>query len=184
MRLIGMVLGTLCCATRLPAQSVYNEAEPNALKAEATQVTALRSGDLLVGTTTGSAQTAGSLALTSADTFKLTLAPQPLGLYRHQLVASSTTPGHSLRLLGLTQQSGVIVGAEVAFQSSTPATGTDRLAWYGFGRGESLHARVTGTASTTASYALTLASTPVQAVQVPGSLLRRAVELGVRRAQR
>jgi len=172
-----VALGTLCCATRLPAQSVYNEAEPNALKTEATQVTALRSGDVLVGTSTGSAQTAGSLALTSADTFKLTLAPQPTGLYRHALVASSTTPGHSLRLLGLTQQSGVIVGAEVAFQSSTPATGTDRLAWYGFGRGESLHARVTGTGSTTASYALTLTSTPVQPLVVPGALLEGLVTI-------
>lgn len=153
------------------AQSTYAETEPNALKSEANPVAGLRPGDQIVGTTTGTAQTTGSTATSSADTFRLSLAPLAPGLYRHELVVSSATPGHSLRLLGLVQSAGVVTPNEVAFQSSTPASATDRLVWYGFGRGESLHVRVTGTAATTAPYALTLSALPVQPVVVPGALV-------------
>ena len=153
------------------AQSTYTEAEPNALKSEANLVAGLRPGDTVLGTTTGTAQTAGSMATSSADTFRIALATQPPQLYRNELVATSATPGHSLRLLGLTQSAGVVTGNEVAFQSSTPATATDRLVWYGFGRGENLHVRVTGTPTTSSPYALTLSSVAVQPVVLPGALV-------------
>jgi len=144
------------------AQTTFNEVEPNGPKAEATAVACLTSGDSLAGTTTGSGTLAGDTASTTADTFRVKTCALPPGIYRHEVVLTTTgTAGHIGSLRGLTQTAGSPnAGTDTAFQTATSTSTPPRKnVWYGFGNEEEVYYRVTGTASTTDPYLSTLTTT-------------------------
>jgi hypothetical protein len=176
----------LVCATTAQAQVTTLEVEPNSVKAEATPVAGMVAGDMIQGNTTGTSLTAGSTLATTGDTFLVSLAPLPAGIYRHRLVATTTgTAGHTVRILGLTQTAGMInPGTSTTFQTSSTATTPPRyVQWYGFGDSGSLYVQIVGTASTTADYVLTLETVAVAPTLLtdcigPGSLTIRTVGQG------
>jgi hypothetical protein len=156
------------------AQTNFPEVEPNETKAQALANLAfvLANGDTLSGNTTGSSTTTPGAA--SADTFLVKTAPAALGIYRHQMVLTTTgTAGHVGTIRGLNQTApgpgpGVIGTTDTAVQtSSATATTPARMnQWYGFGKEEQVYYRVTGVAGTTADYLATLTTTPVTATNV------------------
>lgn len=142
------------------AQTTFPEVEPNGTKPEATPAVCMLWGDLLTGTTTGTSVTAGNLALTSADTFKVKTCLAPLGVYRNSLTIALTQSYYVTTLQGLDQTGTVGVGgvagtADTSLQQSN--TFTSRT-WYGFGKGEQVYYRVLGSAATTNAYTVTLSS--------------------------
>lgn len=175
-----LALALLCCVvtTLVPTQSLAidnPEIEPNDSKAAATQAMSGGLGmgplDTISGTTTG----AGGSGAGSADYFLVKTVGAAANYYRHQLILTSNTPGHTVTIRGLSQTAGVInAGTDVTVQSSaisapgTPAN-SRMIQWYGFGKNEQLYVRVTGTASTTAPYSLELTRTVVAPVVMAGS---------------
>jgi hypothetical protein len=145
------------------------EIEPNGTKAEALANGAfvLDAGGVnnaVTGITTGTSVAAVNTALTSADTFLIQTALLPLGIYEHRLTLTTTgTAGHTGTLRGLTQTAGAAnPGTDATIQTSSTATTPPRSnVWYGFGKGEQIYYRVTGTTSTTVDYVSTLTTTPV-----------------------
>jgi hypothetical protein len=71
----------------------------------------------------------------------------------------------------LTQIGGVIQnGTDIAMQTSSTTTVPARYnEWYGFGKSEEIYYRITGTSATTAPYTVTMQTTPVVPVTVPGT---------------
>jgi len=150
----------------------YPEVEPNETKALATiPGAALVPGDSLVGNTTGATTTSG--AATSVDTFLIQTGPLPLGVYRHRLVITSATVGHTGTIRATNQVAaaadtlpgipwngtvGTIGGtADNTGQTSVATSTPPRYnQWYGFGKQEQLYYRVAGVAATTANYFATL----------------------------
>lgn len=153
------------------------EAEPNDTKATAFLCVSggggMRAGDTITGTTTGSAND-GTIA--SADTFIVKTGSSAGGIYRHQLVLTSVTPGHVLTVRGLSQTSGVVVaGSDATVQTGIVSatgqpTGSRMVQWYGFGRQELVYVRVTGTATTTSPYSIELKTTAIAATPLSSSL--------------
>ena len=137
----------------------FTETEPNETKAQANVIAGLTAGGTITGITTGASTTVAGPA--SADTFDITTAALPLGtIYEHTLTLSSATVGHTVTIRGLNQTTGVIGTTDSTMQTSQ-VSGTNRVVkWYGFGRSERLYVRVAGTATTTAPYVMTMASTP------------------------
>ena len=174
-----------CLAATSVAQTTTNEIEPNETKAQATTngIITMVAGDILAGTTTGASTTVAGAA--SADTFHVKTGALPAGIYRHTLAITTTgTVGHSGSIRGLTQTSagvgipGVIGTTDAAYQTSSTTTVPARSnSWYGFGRGEELYYRVTGTATTTVGYSATLSTTSVSPVVVPGTFLAGQITL-------
>lgn len=154
----------------------FPELEPNDTKPLATPVAPLTVGDTITGNSTGSSTvTPGA---TSADYFRVTTAPQPLGIYRNRLVITTTgTAGHTGTLRGLTQTAGVPnPGTDAIGQTSSTTTNPPRYnQFYSFGNGGSLYFRVTGTTSTTADYTVTHEQTPIVATNIgnfaPGQIV-------------
>ncbi len=153
-------------ASNATAQATVFEIEPNETKAQATAngVVVITAGDILTGTTTGTSTVTPGGA--SADTWRIQTAPLPLGIYRHTLtLTTGGTAGHTGTIRGLNQTSGpglpgTVGTTDVTFQTSSTTTNRS-VSWYGFGRGEQLYYRVTGTATTLASYQATLNTAPV-----------------------
>jgi hypothetical protein len=159
---------------------VFPEAEANDTKAAANVVAGITAGDAIVGNSTGSSTVTPGPA--SADYFDLRVAAAPLGIYRHRLVITSTTPGHTGTLRGLNQIAspadtspgipwdGVVGSAGVTdstVQTSSTLTIPARFnQWYGFGKAERLYYRVTGVAATTADYTATMETIPVVATPI------------------
>lgn len=157
---------------------VTSEVEPNEAKVTATTVSApLAPGHTLTGTTTGSSTTTPGIA--SADYFKVQTAGEALGIYRHRLVLTSATAGHTVSIRGVgqvgvaqapwlpNQAIGTPNTTDSAVQTGTTTTTPARMVqWYGFGLAESLYYRVTGTTSTTAPYTATYEREPVTATDV------------------
>jgi subtilisin-like proprotein convertase family protein len=149
------------CVTRAAAVD-YPEVEPNESKDAADQVPGIGLGmnpfDTISGVTTG----AGGVGAASADYFLVKTAPAASGVYEYTLILSSTTPGHSLSIRGLSQTAGIINAAsDVTFQEghiNYPGTPADSrtIKWYGFGTSEQLYIRVTGNAFTTSPYSIQL----------------------------
>jgi hypothetical protein len=149
------------CATA--CEGVFVELEPNNTKAEANILT-MASGDAIIGISTGSTATGTGTA--NADYFRIKTTPANLGIYRHRMTLSSTTPGNSGWVRGLTQTAAAPgiwpgpVGTATATESTAQAhqlSGTDRVnMWYGFGKEEEVYYRVSGLASTTGTYIATL----------------------------
>jgi hypothetical protein len=173
----------LSLAASLSAGAVFPEVEPNDAKAQATPAGPMVAGDMIVG---------NSIAATGAglDYFDVTMAPLPVGIYRHRLVLTSNTVGHTGTIRGLNQVAappdtlaGIpwdgVVGApgttDSTIQTSSTTTTPPRFnQWYGFGRPGRMYYRVTGAATTTADYTATLETVPVVAapigVYAPGQI--------------
>lgn len=155
---------------------VWLELEANENKANATLAGPLVAGDVLRGNSTGTSTTAG--AANSRDTWLLSTAVAPLGIYRHRLQITTTgTAGHTGRLLSTTQI-GAAAGpwpgpvgtpgtAEGTSQNSSSTSTPARFnQWYGFGKGEKLYYRIDGTTSTTADYNVNYSVDPVTATYI------------------
>jgi hypothetical protein len=133
----------------------FTETEPNDSKATANFFSPTGAGFTISGNSTGaSTTTAGP---TSADYFRLKMFNAAPGIYRHRLVLTSAIAGHTGTLRGLSQTAGAAnPTSDAVLQTSSTATTPARFnQWYGFGKGEELFYRVTGTASTTADYVAT-----------------------------
>lgn len=156
--LLAMAVGIGSAANAI----VWTELEANELKTNATLAGPLVAGDILQGNSTGTSTTAG--AANSRDTWLLSTAVAPLGIYRHRLtITTSGTAGHTGRLLSTTQIAatagpwpggvGTAGTSEGTSQNSSSATSPARFnQWFGFGKGEKLYYRIDGTTSTTADY--------------------------------
>lgn len=184
---LSVLAGIAGMASSAMAQ-VVPEIEPNETKAQATLAGGLLPGATLVGNTTGTSTTVAGPA--SADTFLVRTAPLPLGIYRWRLALTTTgTAGHSGSIRGLNQVAatqapwnpGQVVGTpgttDTTVQSSSTATTPARMnQWYGFGKGESIYYRVTGTTTTTGDYTATLSMDPITPV-VLGSFQPGAITI-------
>jgi hypothetical protein len=116
----------------------------------------------------------------SPDYFTLELPPMAQGIYRNRMViTTSGTPGHTGSLIGRNQVSGSIdYNSSATFQSSTDTTTPPRFnQWYGFGRGEQMDYRITGSQLTTSEYLSTLETVTVSPVVVPGSIASGSVTI-------
>jgi hypothetical protein len=155
----------LAFSTSALAQVNNPEVEPNEVKGTATVAASGGGGmanmDFITGNSTGSSTSTAGAA--SADTFRVKTAGAALGIYRHRLQITTTgTSGHGGTIRGLSQGSTGIGTGDNTFQSSSTLTTPTRFnQWYGFGKGEEIYYRVTGTGSTTSDYVSTLETTPV-----------------------
>lgn len=158
----------------------FFDVEPNDNKPTATPANCMSAGQFVQGTSTGTTTT-GTGALTSADYYRVKTCSLPLNIYRHRLELTTDGPaGHIATIRGLTQTGGVINAGTDAVAQTAPAAATGDLPartvqWYGFGKQEEIYYRVTGTATTTGTYASTLSTTtvaPVVATQsfAPGNI--------------
>ncbi|NUQ69131.1 MAG: hypothetical protein HUU18_12755 [Phycisphaerales bacterium] len=150
------------------------ELEINDSKAQANIVNSggagMASNDYITGTSTGTS-TLVSGAVNSADYFRVRTLPAAAGVYRHRMILSSETPGHAGTIRGLNQSGGVIGTTDAVVQTSSATTFPARFnQWYGFGKGEEVYYRVTGTTSTTSEYVATLETTPVFVNDVFGTV--------------
>ncbi|MBL1149998.1 MAG: PEP-CTERM sorting domain-containing protein [Armatimonadetes bacterium] len=143
----------------------FFEAEPNDSKAAANVFLGLMPGDRIIGNSTASSGA-------GLDYFLISTAADALGIYRYRMVLTSDIVGHTGTIRGLNQIAAPAgpwpgpVGTpgttdSVAQTTSTTTTPPRFNQWYGFGKGEQLYYRVTGTASTTANYTATLEKTAV-----------------------
>ena len=127
------------------------ETEPNDTKAQANPFT------LPVVTTTGViVGNSTSAAGVGLDYFRVTTAAQASpGYYRHRLVCTSATAGHTLNIRGLDQIAGVPGTTDSLVQASVTTTTPPRfIQWYTSEAPGSLYVRVDGAAATTADYSL------------------------------
>ncbi len=165
------LLAVLCLAeATASAQTNFPEVEPNSTKAEATPVACMRAGDFLTGTTTGTSLTTGSTLVSTADTFRIQTCALPICIYRHRLVITTTgTPGYQGTIRGLSQIGGVIQqNTDIQMQTTLTTTLGIYNQWYGFGKGEEIYYRISGTGATTSPYAVTMETVPETPVAVPG----------------
>jgi len=153
MRATSAVRALTLLAGALLAGTVFAQAEtePNDSKATANLITLP-----LVNTTgaiTGNSTSAAGVGL---DYFRVTTPVQALpGFYRHRLICTSTTVGHTVNIRGLNQVAGVPGTTDSAVQASVTTTTPARfIQWYTSQAGGELYVRVTGAAATTADYSL------------------------------
>ncbi len=164
------------CAPALATQSTFLEVEPNGTKAEAVVVTGFAAGDVLSGTSTGASTAPGDAGPASADTYRITTAPLPPGVWKQRLLLSTagadefTLTVRGLSVSGPAGAPAIVAGSDTALQYAAAPGGARQLVWYGFGRPQELFVRVAGTANTTLPYALTLAVEPVAATVLPAAL--------------
>jgi hypothetical protein len=148
------------------AQTSNPEIESNDSKSAATPAASggagMASSDFISGISI-------SAATTGLDYYRVKTASAPLAIYRHRLViTTSGTAGHTGTIRGLNQVAGLIGVTDTTVQTSSSTTTPARFnQWYGFGKGEEIAYRVTGTASTTSNYRATLESTIVTPVSGP-----------------
>ncbi|MBK9188381.1 MAG: hypothetical protein IPM33_05430 [Phycisphaerales bacterium] len=159
----------LACTTAF-AQVNNPELEVNDSKATATIANSggagMANADYITGTSTGTSTLAGP---TSADYFRVRTALAPLGVYRHRLAIDQV--GNIGTIRGLPQTAGVIGTTDSVVQTSSTVTTPPRMVqWYGFGKGEEIYYRVTGTTSTTGMYTATLSTSPVAITDVSGTI--------------
>ncbi|HEX6810022.1 MAG TPA: immunoglobulin domain-containing protein [Planctomycetota bacterium] len=154
------------------------EIEPNESKAQALAngPFVMNHGDRLVGTTTGTGLVTPGAA--SADTWLIRTGTLPPGIYRHRLVPTSTNLQHVVTLRTTSAANPNLDG--VAQTSSTVSSPPRFVQWYGFGRGEKIHVRVTGTTTTTVPYTLTLETTSIPAQPIPGGFAPGNITLSSR----
>lgn len=157
----------LSLTSHASALSDQPEVEPNEGKAWAT-VVQLAAGDSISGVTTGASSTAG---LASVDYFRIRSVASVPGVYRHRVVVSSATPGHTVTIRGLPQFNGVIGATDVAVQTGAAGTVPSRaVQWYGFGKQEEIYFRVAGTVATTSPYSAVMATDSVPLLTLSGNL--------------
>ncbi|MBL8860258.1 MAG: thrombospondin type 3 repeat-containing protein [Planctomycetes bacterium] len=167
-----MIVAALTLSTTLAqAQTNFPEIEPNSVKAEATAVVGIVSGDTITGTSTGTSVATASTLITTSDVFRVQTGALPLGIYRHRLaLTTSTTTGHSGTIRGLNQTGatgtastgGTPGTADNSIQATSTTTTPPRFnQWYGFGKQEEIYYRVQGTTTTTAAYIATMSTSTV-----------------------
>jgi hypothetical protein len=172
---IGLAFLAAASVAGLSHATVFLEVESNDTKATSNIVAGMIAGDSIVGTSTSSTGA-------GVDYFDVTLAPAPLAIYRHQLQINSTTPGHSASIRGVNQNGapldtipgipwdGVVgspTNVEASLQATFASTTPPRFSqWYGFGKGERFHYRITGTSSTTSTYNVRLFTSVVTPVYI------------------
>lgn len=156
---LACLIATFGMATHANAQA---ETEPNDSKAAADAF-------LLPGTSTTAVIVGNSTSATGAglDYFRVSVPSRAVpGFYRHRLVATSATPGHTLTIRGLQQLSGFITDVDVAVQTSDAGTTPQRFVqWYTTEAGGDVYVRLAGAAATTSNYSLDyeVASVPIAA---------------------
>ena len=168
-----------CAAVAVPNPEV----EPNESKAAATLADSggvgMSTGDTITGSTTGI--TTNTPGPASADFFRVKMAAALLGIYRHQLVLTTTgTAGHVATLRGLTQNGigEVNPNSSPVVQATSTSTSPVRFnQWYGFGKQEELFYRVAGDATTTAPYTATLRTVAVTPLVVAAPFVTGAITL-------
>jgi hypothetical protein len=171
-KITGISIVTLALCASNAFSQVFLETEPNDSKAAANIVNCMRAApDPGEFSAIQGASTSSSGA--GLDYFDVRICPAPLGIYRHRLVITSPTVGHTGTIRGLSQtgapadtMAGIpwdgvvgtpIAGGDTAAQTTSTTTSPPRFnQWYGFGLAERLYYRVTGTSSTTAAYTATL----------------------------
>ncbi len=128
-----------------------SETEPNDSKAEANtiQLPPVDREGVMTGNSVSSSGT-------GIDTFLVKSAAQAAGFYRHRLIVTSTTPGHTMSIRGLTQTAGAInAGTDTAVQTSSSTTTPARFVqWFTTGAPADMYLRVTGAAATSGDYQL------------------------------
>jgi len=171
---------TVCAAWAATAYGVVNnpEVEPNESKAAATLCASGGAGmavdDTISGTTTGTSTVVAGLA--SADYFIVRTSAKAINFYQYQLVLTTTTPGHTVTIRGLSQAAGIInAGTDFTVQTSIISApgapiNSRLIQWYGFGRSEQVYVRVMGTAATTAPYSMVLRVATIPPIVVPGPI--------------
>lgn len=172
----------LFLASSLGAQVAFPESEPNNSKSASTSVVCMTAGDFLTGATAGTSTIAIDTSILSADYYRVRTCALPAGIYRHRLAITTAGPaGHVGTILGrdvVNLPPPTILANEVALQSSTPTSSpASFVQWYGFGRGEEIYYRITGTASTLAPYQVALSTSPVPVVAVPDVFLAGTITI-------
>lgn len=176
---------TMLVASAAAYAAVYPETESNDSKAAANVIAGMVAGDQIQGNSTSSSGA-------GLDYFRVSTAAAPLAIYRHRLVLTSATAGHSSTIRGLSQvgapvdtSPGIpwdgVVGTPgttdaTAQTASTTTTPPRFVQWYGFGKSEEIYYRVTGSTSTSADYFSTLETTTVTATDI-GSYAPGVIEL-------
>lgn len=153
-----------------PLPGFLVEAEPNDSKAAATTGVLTATGGVF-GLSTGASITVPGDG--SADYFKIQMPGAPPAIYRHRMVISTAgAAGHTGTIRGLTQTAGNInAGTDAALQTTSTTSTPPRFnQWYGFGRQEMLHYRVTGSASTSFEYSSALETSTVTPMELSGTL--------------
>lgn len=122
-----------------------SKAAANALLLPAADATGIFGGNSTSASTTGFDYV---LATTAAQATP--------GFYRHRLLVTSDTVGHTLTIRGLTQSAGVInAGTDATFQTSSATSTPARfIQWYTSEQPADVYIRVTGAAGTTSDYNL------------------------------
>ena len=149
-------------ALLLPAMAFAQvETEPNDTKAQANPFTLPAAST--PGVITGNSTSAAGVGL---DYFRVTTAAQGnQGFYRHRLVCTSATVGHTVHIRGLNQVAGVPGTIDSLVQASVTTTAPPRfIQWYTSEAPGSLYVRVNGGAATTADYSLDYEVQPVAEV--------------------
>lgn len=162
---LGLVQFAFLCMLLAPAVgSAQVEVEPNDSKATANLVTlpAVSAVGAIVGNST-------SATGTGFDYFRVTVPVRAApGFYRHRLIATSSTVGHTVTLRGLNQVAGVPGSIESTVQTSSTTTTPARFVqWYTNERGGDIYVRVTGIAATTSDYGLDYEVQPVAELAGP-----------------
>jgi|GEM_PF-1413050 len=163
---------------------VVVEIEPNGAKIEANVLPCIAAGSKVQGVSTGSSVALSDSSLTSADTYLVATCPLPPGIFEHRLVLTTLGPEeHALTVRGLlvngpSASPTIQVGSDTVLQSAVYGMGLPKLVqWYGFGRGEELFARVSGTTNTVLPYEIELVSTPVAPLVIPTALRTGSIEI-------
>jgi hypothetical protein len=174
MNAIRVGVAAILVAAGTASAQILPEIEDNHTKALALANGAFILGDGMgvMGTSTGTVTTAGGI--TSADYYLIQNVARPVAIYRHRLTLDSSIAGHTASIRGITQTAapagpwtGTVgtgnAGTDVQHQTHfIPAGSAFRVnQWYGFGKQEQFYYRVTGTASTTASYTAVLTTEAV-----------------------
>ncbi|TWT44260.1 Proprotein convertase P-domain protein [Phycisphaerae bacterium RAS1] len=158
----------LASASLAPAQVSFPEVEPNDDKPTATPITGPVAGDTIIGTSDSPA---------APDYFRLALPAATPALYRHRLALTVGASSHTVSLRGLTQSNGVIGAAEAEVQASTGLSSPPHMVqWYGFGRGEQLYCRVTGSSAQSPGYVLLMATEVITPIDI-GDFMEGSIEL-------
>lgn len=144
--------------------SAQVEVEPNDAKASANLITlpAANAAGVIVGNST-------SASGTGLDYFRVTVPVRATpAFYRHRLIATSSTVGHTLTLRGLNQVAGVPGAIDSTVQTSSTVTTPARyVQWYTSEAGGEIYVRATGVAATTADYSLDYEVQPVAELAGP-----------------
>ena len=158
-----VVAGT---AASVQAQTIFPERpEPNDLKAQSTVAAGMLPGDRLTGRTQGVGFGTGA---TSHDTFLVSPAALPPGVYRHQLtLVTAPVGGIMMSLRGLNQNNlrQIVLNTDVQIASGFVTSTVIANTWYGFGRQEPVYLRVQGL-SASPQYTIEFSTQPAEVTPI------------------